>query len=127
MRLVYDIETDGLLNECTKIWCLVAHNTETGTTYCYSDHDDSLPPISDGVNLLRNATNLIGHNIIGFDHAVIKKLYDVDLFKVKSYDTLIMSQVLRYKRPHKHGLAGWGEYLNNSKIDYHDWSNYSSR
>ena len=125
MRLVYDIETDGLLNECTKIWCLVAHNTETGTTYCYSDHDDSLPPISDGVNLLRNATNLIGHNIIGFDHAVIKKLYDVDLFKVKSYDTLIMSQVLRYKRPHKHGLAGWGEYLNNSKIDYHDWSNYS--
>ena len=36
-----------------------------------------------------------------------------------------MSQVLRYKRTHKQGLAGWGEHLNNSKIHYDDWSGYS--
>ena len=36
-----------------------------------------------------------------------------------------MSQVLRYKRGHRHGLKGWGEAINNSKIDYDDWSQYS--
>ena len=125
MKLVYDIETDGLLDELTTIHCLVAHNLDTGNTYCYSDADNSLPSIEDGVSLLKNADVLIGHNIIGFDHMAIRKLYGVDLSNVKSIDTWIMSQVLNYRRPHKHGLKGWGEYINNSKIDYDDWTAYS--
>ena len=125
MKIVYDIETDGLLNELTTIWCLVAHNIDTGSTYCYSDHDDSLPGIADGIALLRNANVLIGHNVIGFDHAAIRKLYNVDLNEVKTYDTWVMSQTLRYKRSHKHGLKGWGEAISNSKIEYDDWSGYS--
>jgi len=36
-----------------------------------------------------------------------------------------MSQTLRYTRTHKHGLAGWGEYLGNKKIEYSDWSAFS--
>ena len=36
-----------------------------------------------------------------------------------------MSQVLRYKRKHKHGLKGWGEAISNSKIEYDDWSQFS--
>jgi len=36
-----------------------------------------------------------------------------------------MSQTLRYKRSHKHGLKGWGEAISNSKIEYDDWSGYS--
>ena len=126
MRYVYDIETDGLLNECTKIWCLVAYSLDTGNILKYSDHDSSLPDIEDGIAVLRNATLLVGHNIIGFDNAVIKKLYGVDLNgTVKCHDTFVMSQVLSYKRKHKHGLKGWGEHISNSKIDYDDWSGYS--
>lgn len=126
MRYVYDIETNGLLKEADTIWCLVAHNLDTGNTLKYSDHDSSLPSISDGISVLRNAALLIGHNIIGFDNAVIKKLYGVDLSgSVKCHDTLIMSQVLSYKRKHKHGLKGWGEFISNSKIEYDDWSGYS--
>ena len=125
MKLCYDIETNGLLDELTTIHCLVAHNLDTGNTYCYSDADNSLPSIEDGISLLKNADVLIGHNILGFDHMAIRKLYGVDLYNVKSYDTLVMSQVLRYKRPHKHGLKGWGEYIDNSKINYDDWSQYS--
>ena len=126
MRLVYDIETDGLLKECTKVWCLVALNLDTGTVYKYSDFDSKLPGMESAVQLLANATLLVGHNIIGFDNAVIKKLYGVDLNgTVKCHDTFIMSQVLSYKRKHKHGLKGWGEYLQNSKIDYDDWSHYN--
>ena len=126
MRYVYDIETDGLLNEATTIWCLVAYNLDTGNTLKYSDHDSGLPGIADGIAVLRNATLLIGHNIIGFDNAVVKKLYGVDLNRtVKCHDTFIMSTVLSYKRKHKHGLKGWGEHLQNSKIDYDDWSGYN--
>ena len=126
MRYVYDIETDGLLNEATTIWCLVAYNLDTGNVLKYSDHDPSLPGISDGVSVLRNADLLVGHNIIGFDNPVVKKLYGVDLNRdVKCHDTFIMSSVLRYKRKHKHGLKGWGEFLSNSKIEYDDWSGYS--
>jgi len=123
MKICYDIETDGF--EANVIWCLVAQNMETGIVYKYSDHDDKLPPIKDGVSLLSNAQVLIGHNIIGFDNVQVDKLYGTDLNSKKCYDTWVMSQVLRYRRTHKQGLAGWGEHLNNSKIHYDDWSGYS--
>ena len=125
MKLVYDIETDGLLNEYTKIHCIVAHNLDTGAMYSYSDNDDRLPSIADGVSLLSNASLLVGHNIIGFDNVAIDRLYGTDLNSKKIHDTFVMSQTLRYKRNHKHGLAGWGEALGNSKMDYSDWSAYS--
>ena len=124
MKLVYDIETDGL--EANTIWCLVAHNISTGQTYKYSDHDSSLASLESGIQLLANAEVLIGHNIINYDNLVIQKLYGIDLNNtVKCYDTWIMSQVLRFKRDHKHGLAGWGQALDNSKISYDDWSHYN--
>lgn len=123
MKLCYDIETDGL--DATVIWCIVAQNMETGIVYKYSDHDDKLPSIKDGVQILSNAKVLIGHNIIGFDNIQVDKLYGTNLNSKKCYDTWIMSQVLRYRRSHKQGLAGWGEHLNNSKMHYDDWSAYS--
>ncbi len=123
MKLVYDIETDGF--DATKVWCLVAHNLDTGSTYKFSDYDNSIPSMDDGCVMLNNAEVLIGHNIIGFDNLVMEKLYGLKLNEKKIYDTWIMSQVLQYKRPHKHGLKGWGEHLNNSKIEFDEWDNYS--
>ena len=123
MRLCYDIETDGL--DATVIWCLIAQDIDTGMVYKFSDHDNLHGGIEDGVRLLVNADLLVGHNIIGFDNCIIDKLYDTDLNSKRVHDTLVMSQVLRYKRGHRHGLKGWGEHLGNSKIDYDDWSNYN--
>ena len=123
MKLVYDIETDGI--DATKVWCLVAYNLDSGTTYKFSDYDDSLPGMDDGCAVLNNAEVLIGHNIIGFDNLIMEKLYGLKLNDKKVYDTWVMSQVLQYKRQHKHGLAGWGEHLNNSKISFDDWNKYS--
>ena len=48
-------------------------------------------------------------------------MYDGDRF----FDTWIASQVLNYRRPHKHGLAGWGEWLKYHKGNYDDWSHFS--
>ena len=124
MRLCYDIETDGL--DPTVIWCIVAQDVDTKSVYKFSDHDKSLPGISDGVEMLRKAEVLIGHNVIGYDSPVIHKLCGVDLLdEVKHYDTWIMSMTLRYRREHRQGLAGWGEKLGNSKIEYDDWTNYN--
>ena len=123
MKLVYDIETDGL--DATLIWVLIAKNVETNMIYKFSDHDNLHGSIKDGVRLLENADLLIGHNIIGFDNRVIDNLYGTDLNSKRCHDTFVMSQVLRYKRDHKQGLAGWGEKLGNSKGDYSDWSNYN--
>ena len=123
MKLCYDIETDGL--DATKIWVLIAQDLDSGMIYKFSDHDNLHGSIKDGVALLERAETLVGHNIIGFDNRVIDKLYNTDLNSKHIHDTFVMSQVLRYKRNHKHGLAGWGEHLGNNKIEYNDWSQYS--
>jgi len=123
MKLVYDLECDGL--DPSVIWCIVAYNIDTKVTYKFSDHDNLHGSIEDGVRLLKNAELLIGHNIIGFDNRVINDLYDVDLNNNRCHDTFVMSQVLSYKRTHRHGLAGWGEHLGNSKITFNEWDKYS--
>ena len=123
MKLIYDIETNGL--DPDKIWCMCAIDIDSGVEYKFSDYDYTLLGSDEAKGLLRRADVLIGHNIIGFDNRVVKKLWGIDLNEKKNYDTFIMSQTLRYKRKHKHGLGGWGEHLGNSKGDFHDWDNYS--
>ena len=118
MKLTFDIETDGI--EATKVWCIVAQDVDTKKIYKWRPDD-----IESGLAFLMNAEALIGHNIIGYDLAVLEGLYGVDLLSKKTYDTWIMSQVLNYKRPHKHGLGGWGEHLGYNKLEFDNWSEFS--
>ena len=125
-QLVFDIETDGLLDECTEVFVLIAQDIQTGTTYTFTDYDDKYPSLSDGFGFLNMADALIGHNIIGFDLPALKMLYGWEpLDRIKFYDTWIISQVCSYKRAHKQGLAGWGEKFNYPKIEFDDFSKYS--
>ena len=123
MKLVYDIETNGL--DPDTIWCIVAHDILTGTTYKFADSGNYHGMVSDGVSFLSRADLLIGHNIIGFDSRVVDNLFGTNLIDKPSHDTYVMSQVLRYKRKHTHGLKAWGEQLGNYKISYDDWSCFS--
>ena len=123
MKLVYDIECNGLTPDT--IWMIVAKNIDTNMIYKFSDHDNLHGSIKDGAAFLSNADVLIGHNIIGFDNRVVDDLCGTDLNSKKCYDTFVMSQVLRYQRQHKHGLAGWGEHLGNSKMHFDEWDKYS--
>lgn len=127
MKLVYDIETDGLLDDVTVIWCIVAIDiADNNKVYAYSDHDNDLPSISEGIELLRSADALIGHNIINYDSAVIRKLTTINLYEeVKHIDTLVMSRVFNYGRTGGHSLKNWGKLLGNDKISYDDWTQYS--
>ena len=124
MRVTFDIETDGL--NATKIWCLILEDIDTGRIMRYTDHSDKYNgDIKTGLSMLQNAELLVAHNGIGFDALQILKIYGIDLYHKKFFDTWIASQVLNYRRPHKHGLAGWGEHLGYPKFEFSDFDNFS--
>ena len=92
----------------------------------YTDESDKYDgPISMGLQMLKNADWLVAHNGIGFDALIIYKLYGIDLYQNKFFDTWIASQTLNYRRPHKHGLGGWGEHLEYPKFDFHEFDKFS--
>lgn len=96
-KIIFDAETDGLLKEVTKIHCLCLTILEDGnvTHKSYSDDPkgDENGSIIDGLKELESADLLIGHNIIGYDVPVCKKLYPWFSPKAFCYDTLIASKL----------------------------------
>ncbi|MFN3573642.1 MAG: DNA polymerase [Phenylobacterium sp.] len=80
--LVYDLETDGLRGELTRVHCLNILNRATGEKLRFNrgHYDDGSPchrdgPIEDGVRMLEQAECIGGHNIIRFDNPVLAELY----------------------------------------------------
>lgn len=144
MAIVFDLETDGLLDEVTKIHCLVIKDTETGKVVTFGTVGCD-QPLRTGIELLMNTTDLIaGHNVIKYDIPVIQKLYPC--FKVdptKVFDTLVATRLIwanikdtdtallkQEKLPGKlfgsHSLAAWGYRLGNYKGDYSGgWETFS--
>jgi len=121
-RLVFDIESDNLLRDCTKMYILAAYDLDTNKMKYWLEGDLSWKEELD------KATLLVGHNILGFDLYVLKKLFNyVPPKTCNVHDTLIMSQILDYKRFDNdgHSLARWGESLAFPKGDFNDWSKYS--
>ena len=123
-KYIFDVETNGLFPDT--IWCLVMEEIDTGEVLSYSDFDEGLPPLAEGLNVLSNAKIIAGHNIIGFDLPVMKKItgWTPDS-NTKIWDTFLMSQLCKYQRGHLHGLKGWGDFFKFPKGDHEDWSCYS--
>ena len=119
MDLIFDIETDDL--KATKIWCIVAQDSDSGKIYMFAPHQ-----LESGLELLQKADRLIGHNIIGFDIPVIKKLHGVDLSDKELVDTLVMSRLFNPVREGGHSLEMWGYRLKYPKKNFDDYKNYSS-
>ena len=119
MKLVFDIETDDL--DATKIWCICAYDLDKEKMYSFGPDK-----ITEGVEFLKKADKIIGHNIIGFDIPVIHKLTGVDLSSVPISDTLVLSRLFSPTREGNHGLESWGYRLGFNKIDFKTFSEYSS-
>ena len=131
--LIFDIEGDGLneitvngkgnvVPEGTKVHCLVAMDTETKEVYTYVDEN-----IKRGVDLLRSADLIIGHNICMYDIPFLERLYGK--IETNPHDTLVVSKMM-YPDINNHPignntLKAWGKHLGLSKGDYNDWSEYS--
>ena len=142
VSLIFDIETDGLLYNVTTIHCLAIHDLSTDETISYNDKGNQ-EPITRGIQRLADADQIIGHNIIGYDIPVIRKLYP---WFEKPYvvDTLLLSRLyhpdmMKLDKKHvwdgmplklygKHSLEAYGHRLKEHKGDYgsnSDWKTWS--
>tara|TARA_R110001592_G_scaffold132485_2_gene347103 strand:+ start:7755 stop:9512 length:1758 start_codon:yes stop_codon:yes gene_type:complete len=119
LSLVFDIETDDI--KATKIWCIVAQDSDSGKIYKFAPHQ-----LESGLELLQSADRLIGHNILGFDIPVIKNLTGVDLSDKKTVDTLVLSRLLNPQREGGHSLEMWGYRLKQNKIEFSEFSEYTT-
>ena len=135
--LAFDIETDGLYDQVTKIHCIVIYDLNRKQTFSYGPDC-----IGDALEHLRNADVLIGHNILFYDCPVIQKLIPTFQFKARIIDTLICTRLIWPKEllyeldteqytevPKKlrgsAGLKAWGYRLADNKIEFKDFLEYS--
>jgi DNA polymerase I-like protein with 3'-5' exonuclease and polymerase domains len=125
-KLIFDLETDGLLADVTKIHCMVTKEVDTGEIRRYTRES-----MDEGIQSLREAEQIIGHNIVGYDIPVLRKLYDFSFPIDKVFDTLVVSRLLNtelkrfdFKRTKhnfptnllgSHSLEAWGHRLGEYK------------
>tara|TARA_R100001509_G_scaffold124166_2_gene77775 strand:- start:4591 stop:6375 length:1785 start_codon:yes stop_codon:yes gene_type:complete len=136
MELVFDIETNGLLWESTlkdhetgevtnlppasKIWCIVAVD-DTDKVYTFTPES-----IDEGIEFLKSADSLVGHNILGFDIPAIHRIKQIDLSNhANILDTLTLSRLLHPTREGGHSLEKWGWRLNCPKSTAPMFTEYS--
>lgn len=88
--IVFDIETNGLLDTMTKIHCIAAEVIETGEKFV--SHD----PVEMRVFIgrLQQASRIIAHNGIGFDVPAIQKLFSWFKPQGQVFDTLVIGRAL---------------------------------
>ena len=101
--IVFDLETNGLLHDATRIHCVALHwceddRTETFNDEKYAESPKDLPmganySITTALSYLEVADVLVGHNIIGFDIPIIKRLYPWFNPSGIVLDTLLLSRL----------------------------------
>ena len=116
MRVIFDIETDGL--DAKVIHVLVAKQVGVEGNYVIRS-PKAFAKFAEGV------TEWIAHNGIGFDIPVIEKLWGYKIPLSKTTDTLVLSRLFDPQRKGGHSLKIWGERLGNFKDEFSDWSAYS--
>ena len=122
-RVVFDLESNGLFPEVDKMWVFVAYDLDSKEEFVFECTNN----FNGLVEFLDSCDVLVGHNILQYDLLVLLKLFNwFPKVKVKLIDTLIVSQVLNYKRfGFGHSLKKWGEFLKYPKVEHEDWSQYS--
>lgn len=143
-RILFDIETDGLVPDLTKVHSLVLLDMDTEEELSCADQK-GYTSIADGMSYLKSAELLAGHNIQGFDFPALHKLFGFE-YSGEIHDTLIMSRLVwsdlknndfeYIKKPRganfprqligSHSLKAWGLRLGNHKDGYSDgWEEWS--
>ncbi len=151
--VLFDLETNGLLNDATRIHCLSLYwekdeRVETFNDEPYTENPKELPmsnnSITTGLSWLEVADVLVGHNIIGFDIPIIQKFYPWFNPRGIIIDTLLLSRLyhpnlLDIDKQHawkhmplqlygRHSLESYGYRLNEYKGNFSkttDWKEWS--
>ena len=143
VSLFFDLETDGFLKDVSTVHCLAIHDLDTEKTITYND-TGSQEPVVRGIQRLQDADLVIGHNIIGYDLPVIRKLYGWFKSPGITVDTLLLSRLyhpdmIKVDKKHtwkhmplklygRHSLESYGYRLGEFKGSFGastDWKNWS--
>ena len=131
MKLVFDIETNGLLDTISEVHCIVLKDIGTQEVIVVENEK--------AVSLLEKADMIIGHNIIKFDLPVLEKFYSFKP-KGKTFDTIVATRLLYpdirdedFKRKNfprnmlgRHALSAWGVRVGKEKQDFEsDWKEFT--
>lgn len=133
-RILFDIETNGLLEELNVVHSLVLIDLDTKDMVSCADQEGYLP-ILQGLAYLEQAELLVGHNIQGFDLPALEKVYGFTP-ACTIHDTLVLSRLVwsdlktndfNFLRRNpdfpknligSHSLKAWGHRLHNLKDEY---------
>ncbi len=134
-RFVFDTEFNGFLEDATTLHCLVLYDIDTDALHECADQPGYMP-LSEGLKMLAEADELIGHFIIPFD---LPALLKVRGFRPKptckitdtvvicrvlftdigdSDNRLIAKGILDKSLWGSHKLEAWGQRLGNKKMKY---------
>ena len=141
LRLVFDIETDGLLEAVTKIHCIVVGDLDSDQVNEYGPAQ-----ITAGLAHLARADVLVGHNAQSYDLRVLRQLHDWQpKVGCTIVDTLIAGRLILPnvadlddmtaamgappfgKLRGRFSLQSWGARLGIPKVgtDIQDWSHWT--
>lgn len=133
-EVTFDIEANGFLNDATYIHCISIIDNDSPPVCYYGNN------ISAALKHINSAEKLIGHNIIGYDLPLLKKLYGfTPRDSVAIRDTYIITQMLwpdiiskdlqSKKLPKKYwgsyGLRAFGYRLGMHKGSIEDFSRFT--
>ena len=106
-----DLEADGL--QPTTIWCVVTR--ENGVSTVHTTPDTLC-------KALEGSVSVVGHNLIGYDVPVLKRLWSVSIASERIVDTLVISRLFDPSKSGGHSLRNWGNELGFPKGDHSDFS-----
>lgn len=122
---VFDLESDGLLEEATKIYILgfkLAHRDKVDV-FWGDTHEDRIKAMLKWH--IDNNVPMACHNAKTFDIPLLEKIYDIDLSDLVVIDTLALSWYLNIDKE-KHNLEALSydyEVARKYQIDEGEWAN----
>ena len=152
--IIFDLEANGLLHDVTQIHCIAYYDSDLHEILSFNDECDwknpsgagkgMSSPIVRAIQYLEQAPYIVGHNIIGYDLPVIRKLYPFFNPSGIIIDTLLLSRLYHPRLMSldkernwkhmplqlygKHSLEAYGYRLGEYKGEYGkttDWSEWT--
>lgn len=134
--IVYDIETDGLIDYRTdtwptKLWCGVFKNLGTEQVWEFDNKDgtrsaETHHAVGNFISeQLRENKIFVGHNILSYDNRVLRRLCGVDIPYRCCIDTLVLSYLYNPQLQGGHSLEAYGERLGIPKVQNEVWDQWS--
>ena len=136
--LIFDLESNGLLDTMDTIHSLVIKDLDSKKIFSYK-----LSQCKTGLRQLADADEIVGHNILKFDIPAIQKVFPDWTYRGKAIDTLVCSRLIwadikekdfkHIKKSNfptnmigRHSLESWGHRMGILKGNFEtDWKNWS--